>query len=92
MQEGIDPGLKPADIKQATSKWFDAKEGFGNWGALHLGSSEAEVAENLGAPQEKPQPDQWLYQSKCACELPEYFTVFFKAGRIAKIVFSAPSG
>jgi len=92
VQEGIGADLKPGDLKRATSKWFDPKERFGNWGALHLGSSRDEVAENLGMPQEKPEPGQWRYQSKCTCELPEYFTVYFKGDRVTKIVFSAPSG
>jgi hypothetical protein len=92
VEQGVTQELKAAELARATSKWFDPYESFGNWGALHLGSSKQDVLQNLGAPKEGKDSDSWEYQSACACELPEYFTLYFRSGRMYKVVFSAPSG
>jgi len=89
---GIDPAIAPNERKLAATKWFSPEEGFGNWHALRLGSSKGEVLKNLGAPKEKVTANQWRYDTICACELPVYFTIFFKDGRVIKVVFSAPAG
>jgi hypothetical protein len=85
-------GLASGELKKAETQYFDASDGFGNGGALTLGSTEAQVRDNLGAPQSKTRSGGWTYTTKCACELLEYFTVYFKNGRIDKIVLSAPPG
>ena len=90
LQEGI--AVKPDQVSSATSKWFNPKQGFGNWHALHLGSTKDEVKKNLGAPVKGSTSDAWRYDSKCACELEIYFTLYFKNDRIYKVVFSAPAG
>ena len=92
VQQGVTPELKATELASATSEWFDPNESFGNWGGLHLGSSKQDVIGNLGAPKEGQSSDAWVYQSACACELPEYFTIYFKADRMFKVVFSAPTG
>jgi len=92
LSAGIDPAIKPGEREPASSKWFDPEEGFGNWHALRLGSLKEEVLKNLGQPKKKVTGDQWRYDTICACELPEYFTIFFKDDRVIKIVFSAPAG
>ena len=89
---GIDPALSAGELKQAESKWFKADEGFGNWHALHLGSTKDEVLKNLGEPKKRVTGNDWMYETICECELPEYFDVFFKNGQLVKVVFSAPAG
>src|ERR1035437_1651963 len=44
------------------------------------------------AAKEKSAEKGWIYDSKCACELPVYFTVFFKNDRVCRVVLSAPAG
>jgi hypothetical protein len=88
----IDPEITPAERTRAATKWFSPNEGFGNWHALHLGSSKEDVLKNLGAPEKKKSTDEWTYSTTCACELPEFFTLFFKNGQLFKIVLSAPAG
>jgi len=90
--EGIDPTLKSQGKEIQESVFFDPTEGFGNWRALHLGSSMKDVLDNLGIPGKKNNDAEWVYSTTCACEIPEYFTIFFRNGRIFKIVFSAPPG
>lgn len=90
--EGVDPAIKPDEHGAAISKWFNPKEGFGNRGALNLGSSRSEVLKNLGEPAEAQKDGGWRYNSKCACELPVGFTVYFTNNRLTKIFLSAPPG
>jgi hypothetical protein len=85
-------GLTEADLSKAETSYFNPMEGFGNWHALKLGSTEAEVLKNLGGPAEKDENGGWVYYTSCACEIPEYFTIFFTTGRITKVVFSSPAG
>lgn len=92
LSAGVEPVIKSTEQKLASSKWFNPEEGFGKWHALRLGSSKEEVAKNLGQPKKKMTSDEWRYDTICACELPEYFTIFFKNDRVTKIVFSAPPG
>ena len=92
VEQGVSPELKSAEMPKAISKWFDPNESFGNWGALHLGSSKQEVVKNLGTPKAGHDSDAWEYQSACTCELPEYFTIYFKDSRMFKVIFSAPPG
>ena len=89
---GIDPAIKPKEKGTAISKLFDPNEGFGNFHALHLGSSKQEVENNLGEPKRRINKNEWKYDTTCACEIPEYFIVYFLNDRINKIVFSAPAG
>ena len=89
VQEGI--AVKPTEVGEATSKWFNPLENFGNWPGLHLGSTKDEVRKNLGDPANGNTADSWRYDSACACEIPIFFTVYFKNNRIHKVVFSAPS-
>jgi hypothetical protein len=84
--------LTKAELKTAETDYFNPKDGFGNWHALKLGSTEAEVTKNLGTPAEKDEKGGWVYYTSCACEIPEYFTIYFTKGRITKVVFSAPAG
>ena len=90
--DGVDPGLKGKEQNAAVSIFFDPAEGFGNWHALHLGSSKKAVLENLGDPVKKNNDDEWVYSTICACEIPQHFTLFFRNEHIFKIVFSAPAG
>ena len=89
---GIDSAIPSADLTRASSKFFDPLEGFGNWHALKLGSTKAEVLKNLGEPKERKTPDDWVYESRCVEDLPQFFTLHFRNGRISKVVFSAPPG
>jgi hypothetical protein len=92
LSAGVNPAIIPSERILASSKWFNPEEGFGNWHALRLSSSKEEVLKNLGQPKKKATSDEWRYDTICACELPEYFTIFFKNNRVIKIVFSAPAG
>ncbi len=92
VSQGIDPALKGGGQGTPESLLFDPSESFGNWHALHLGSSKAEVLKNLGVPETKNNDDEWVYSTSCACEIPQHFTLFFRSERIFKIVFSAPAG
>jgi len=90
LEEGT--AVDPSDMRAAASPWFCPSEGFGAWHALHLGSTREEVKENLGEPADGSAPDAWRFDSACVCELPVFFTVYFKNGRIHTVVFSAPQG
>jgi hypothetical protein len=92
LSAGIDPAIRPNERKLTPSKWFDPDERFGNWGALRLGSSKEEVQKNLGQPKKKLTRDEWRYDTTCACEVPVHFTIFFKDGRVNKVVFNAFAG
>ncbi len=92
LRAGVDPAIKSKERQLAPSKWFNPEEGFGKWHALRLGSSKEEVRKNLGQPKKKLTSDEWRYDTSCACELPEYFTIFFKDDQVIKVVFSAPAG
>src|SRR5579859_2458857 len=73
LEQGV--SVAKGDEKKATSKWFDPTDGFGNWHALHLGSTKEDVRKNLGTPvAEESTDNQWRYDSKCACELEVFFT------------------
>jgi hypothetical protein len=85
VQEGI--AVKQTEVGEATSKWFSPLAGFGNWHALHLGSTKDEVRKNLGEPVKGSPTDTWQYDSTCTCEIPSFFTVYFKDNRIYKVVF-----
>lgn len=90
--DGLDPALRKAEHSKAESAFFDPKEGFGNWHALRLGSSKADVLKNLGNPAHKENDDAWEYSASCACEIPQSFIVRFRKGHLFQIVFSAPAG
>jgi hypothetical protein len=92
LRAGVDPAIHASELKRAKSKWFRPADGFGNWHALHLGSSTEEVLKNLGQPKKRIAANDWRYETICECELPEYFDVFFKDNSIVKVVFSAPAG
>jgi hypothetical protein len=92
LQKGVDHTIHASELKQAQSKWFKPADGFGNWHALHLGSSRDEVLKNLGEPKKRIATNDWRYETICECELPEYFDMFFKDNTLVKVVFSAPAG
>ncbi len=90
--DGVSPEITATEYKVAVTPWFSPDEGFGNWHALHLGSTKEDVLKNLGKPESEISANEWQYSSTCACELPEFFTLSFKNGRLFKIVLSAPPG
>jgi len=90
VEEGVT--VKPTETEAAVSQWFNPQQGFGNWHALHLGSTKRAVKKNLGKPVKGSSKDAWRYDSKCSCEIDVFFTVYFKKDRIHKVVFSAPAG
>jgi hypothetical protein len=92
LQAGVDPAIRASELKQAESKWFNPADGFGNWHALRLGSSRDDVVKNLGEPKKRISANDWQYETTCTCELPEFFDIFFKNDKVAKVVFSAPAG
>jgi hypothetical protein len=59
---------------------------------LSFGSTQADVISNLGKPARKDSEDSWVYESHCACELPEYMTLVFSGGKVTRVIFSAPAG
>ena len=89
LHAGVDSAIKQSERTAAVSKWFGPQEGFGNWHALHLGSSKDEVAQNLGQPENRVNANKWVYETTCACELPEYLTISFKDGRVSQLELSA---
>jgi|SRR5215472_7327005 len=86
--QGISHEIKASERSTATSKWFDPHEPFGNWHALRLGSTKDEVLSNLGEPQKRINANEWQYESTCACELPAYVSVSFKAGRVVQLALA----
>jgi hypothetical protein len=92
IEEGIDPKIQENECEKATSRWFSPDEGFGNYHALQLGSKKEEVIKNLGLPEKEIGPNELRYQSRSACEIEIYFTLFFREERLYKIVLSAPAG
>ena len=92
LESGVPPTLSASEQSRALSAHFDLAEGFGNWHKLSLGSVKADVIANLGTPSRKDTEDSWVYESQCACELPEYMTLVFSGNRIVRVVFSAPAG
>jgi len=92
LESGVLPTLSPNEQARAVSAQFDLAEGFGNWHKLGLGSTKADVVANLGEPARKEGEDSWVYDSERACELPEYLTLVFAAGKIVRVIFSAPPG
>jgi hypothetical protein len=85
---GVDPAIKPSERRTAVSTWFEPREGFGNWHALHLGSSKEDVLKNLGEPEKRLTSNKWLYQSTCGCELSAYLVVSFERGRVIELALS----
>ena len=53
VSKGLSQKLNALKRKAGVNKWFYPKEGFGNWRALHIGSTTPEVGENLGETKEK---------------------------------------
>jgi len=92
LSQGVEPAIQANELKVATTAFFDPEYGFGNWHALRLGSTKAEVLENLGPPEGDQTENDWKYSSSCACELPQDFTISFRKGRVYQVVFSAPPG
>jgi len=93
ISSGIDAAIiRSGERKRAMTRWFHPKGGFGNWSALHLGSSKTEVLKNLGKPRKQVTSDNWIYSTTCTCELPQYFTLLFHNGQLVKVIFSAPPG
>lgn len=92
VEQGISALPNAADQNQAVSPWFDPAESFGVWHKLRLGSSKAEVRENLGAPQQITPDTAWVYTSTCTCEVPQHVSVYFKGEHVNKIVFSGFDG
>lgn len=89
---GVDPGLSKTEQKKAVSLHFDPTEGFGNWHALHLGSTKAEVLKNLGPPENGTETNEWRYATECSCEIENGFTITFAKDHIVRIYLEAPSG
>lgn len=92
ISEGVSSEVGATERTKAVTPWFNPKEGFGNWHALRLGASKSDVLKNLGKPEKDISPDEWQYSVACTCELPEYFTLSFRSGRLVKINLSAPPG
>ena len=92
ISSGVDPRIQIHERKAAESRWFRPDMGFGNWRALRLGSSRAEVLKNLGAPEQGVGTDKWRYSGGCTCELGEYLVYSFRGDRVVEVEFSAPSG
>ena len=91
LEQGVDRSLTKGERGRAVSRRLEPNEGFGNWHALRLGSTREEVQANLGPPTETSGPGVWMFNAECTCELPQYFTLHFEAGKIRRVVFSAPS-
>jgi len=91
LAEGV-ASLPNGELPSAESMHFNPTEGFGNWHALRLGSTEADVIKNLGEPEKLTDDGGWVYYTTCACEIHNYFTIHFRGGRIARLVLSAPAG
>jgi hypothetical protein len=85
VRSGINPAIKPNEQAAAVSRWFNAQEGFGNRGALHLGSTKNDVMTNLGQPKRKVNADKWEYETKCECELPELLTIQFSKSSLVEL-------
>ncbi len=92
LEQGVNPSLSPSERARALAKHLEPAEGFGNWHALQLGSTREQVEQNLGPPAETPSQDAWVYNAECTCELPQYLTLYFQAGKVVRVVFSAPPG
>lgn len=93
IQEGLDISLQQEEQEKAISQFFNPEDGFGNWHALRLGASKADVVQNLGDPAHRNNDDNiWEYTTSCACEIPQFFTLHFRDGHLFKVVFSAPAG
>jgi hypothetical protein len=90
VQDGV--FISPSEATSAVSPWFNPQQGFGNWQSLHLGSTKKEVKDNLGEPVKGSSENAWRYDSKCACEVEVFFTLYFEDSKIYKVVFSAPAG
>ena len=88
---GVEP-LSETEQKKAESQYFNPTGGFGNWHALHLGSKQEDVINNLGKPKSIDENHGWKYLTNCSCEIQDFFTIYFKDGRISKVIFSSPPG
>jgi hypothetical protein len=91
LQSGVLPTLSASEQAAAVSRYIDLAEGFGAWHKLGLGSTKEDVISNLGVPARKDGEDSWIYDSQCACELPEYMTLVFSQGKVIRVVFAAPA-
>lgn len=89
---GVSAVLSASERGQAVSKQLEPKEGWGKWHALNIGATREQVRENLGPPAKTEGKDVWTYESSCAGEIPQYFTVSFRQGKVWRVVFSAPAG
>ncbi len=89
---GVDSTLNKNELTQAKSKWFNPNEGFGNWHSVRIGCTKKDVLKNLGVPENSTTDRTWKYSTKCECELPVFFKLYFKKDKLYKIVFSAPAG
>jgi hypothetical protein len=92
LEQGVNTSLTPHERTRALTKNLEPDEGFGNWHALRLGSTREEVRKNLGPPAENQNPDVWIFNAECTCELPQYLTLYFQGGKVVRVVFSAPPG
>ncbi len=92
LELGVRPDLSPPERRRAVSRHFLPLEGFGNGHALNLGASKEAVAQNLGAPADTDGKDTWTYNAYRTCEIPEYLIFHFVAGKVVRVVFSAPAG
>lgn len=92
ISEGVSSEISATERKGAVTPWFNPQEGFGNWHALRLGASKNDVLKNLGKPEKEISSDEWHYSVACTCELPEYFTLSFRSGRLVRVILSAPPG
>ena len=92
LEEGVSRTLSKSESRAAVSRAFSPSDGFGNWHALSLGATKGDVLQNLGEPARRESDDAWIYDSTCTCELPEYMSIYFRSGRIVRVVFSAPPG
>ncbi len=92
LEQGVNAGLSRSEQARAVSRMLDPGEGFGNWHALRLGASRAEVQANLGDPAEAPSPDRWVFNAACSGDLPQSLTLQFQDGKLHRVLFSAPPG
>jgi hypothetical protein len=90
LERGINSTLGTPTLRNAISKYFNPHEGFGNWHALSLASTKADVLKNLGPPARKIAENHWVYDSLCTCEIPQSLALYFADETVERVVFSAP--
>ena len=79
-------------LNQAVTDNLNVADGFGNWHRLKLGSTKQEVLENLGKPTKANSESVWRYDTRCSCEIQNYFMIYFSNGKIDRVVFLVPPG